>query len=359
MPSSYIWSSSNLHFDKGLNTMNDSDGMSPCYDRQKLEALLENLGAELKNNPDFRELDSWLKSFMKREVRPDGRLDFREIVRKDFARRLKESGLKSGLICEIGGPQNSFARKLPNYKFEFLSLFPVEDRDDVIVADVTQCDYVPSERYDAIFSISVFEHISKPWLAAEQMIRMLKPGGIVYHAAPFSYFYHGAPADYWRYTPAGLELLFSSLEPLVSEFFGGNRRRDNRGSPNNRVDADGGQLFAVDAFGGWRENWFSIYCGRKNEQYLRDKVNKAEHQVIVNLVKILAKSGIRENEAIERVCEKLKTISVSHDQEIFSVQDGKGLNYTRDQVERIWVKRSKKTTRPSYSRFVMGEKVGL
>jgi len=169
----------------------------------------------------------------------EDRVSFRDHLRADFEACLSEAGLETGVIAEIGGPHNSFESLMPNYEFQFLSIFPGGGHPGVILTDATQCDDVPSNSVDAIFSVSVFEHISKPWKAADQLTRILKPGGVMYHAAPFSYFYHGAPADFWRFTPDAMELIFSDLEPMRSGFYGRNRRRDNRGSKYNRVDRDG------------------------------------------------------------------------------------------------------------------------
>ena len=189
----------------------------------------------------------------------------------DFTKYLLGAGIKTGKICEIGGPYNSFAQYMPDYEFEYISLYPDKNFNNIVVADASDCDYIPDEKYDAIFSVSVFEHIQKPWLAAKNLVRLLKPGGICYHSAPFSYFYHGAPADFWRFTPDAFKVLFSELRPLKAEFFGRNRRRDNRGSKFNRVDRDGGSEFSVDAFGGWRENWSTIFVGQKDNNYLNEK----------------------------------------------------------------------------------------
>lgn len=235
----------------------------------------------------------------------------------------------------------------------------------MLVADATQCEYVPGERYDAIFSVSVFEHISKPWKAAENLSRLLKPGGVCYHAAPFSYFYHGAPADFWRFTPDAMELIFSDLKTLKSEFYGKNRRRDNRGSEVNAVDRDGGPQFSVDGFGGWRENWFSVYVGQKDEEYKQQKIKKGEIQVIINLMKHLIADGKRQSSAAKQVQKILKTMIVNQDHEIVlldSLANGKsikGLDYSVDQIKELWQRRGHEGIKVSYARFTMAAKVGL
>lgn len=307
-------------------------------------------------------LRDWVYSLEAAQTIPPERGNFRTLVKDDFERCLVENGIgKSSLICEIGGPYNSFADLMPEYKFEYLSLFPAKGFDNVMVADATQCEHVSSARYDAIFSISVFEHISKPWKAARHLSRLLKPGGIVYHVAPFSYFYHGAPADYWRFTPDAFKLLFSDLKPLKAEFFGGNRRRDNRGSKANPVDQDGGEQFSVDPFGGWRENWHSIYVGAKDEAYYKDRLERAKYQVIINLVKTqMEKRKIRKF-AIDAVYNTVKSLRVNVDEDLTLVERGEGnFEYSRKEIVKIWSDRNYKgeELKPSYNRYVMAAKLG-
>ena len=81
------------------------------------------------------------------------------------------------MIAELGGPFNSDAATFPEFDFEWLSLNPVEGNEAVRVCNTCEADHIPSERYDAIFSVSVMEHVSEPWRAAEHMLRLVKPGG--------------------------------------------------------------------------------------------------------------------------------------------------------------------------------------
>lgn len=50
----------------------------------------------------------------------------------------------------------------------------------------------PDESFDAVFSSQVFEHLSDPKFAAEEIDRVLKPGGRIWIATPNSY------RDTWR-----------------------------------------------------------------------------------------------------------------------------------------------------------------
>ena len=290
-----------------------------------------------------------------------GGQDFRSLLRRDLEDCLREQDIKSGRICEIGGVYKSLVADMPDYDISFMSLYPNEKLDNVLVVDATQADHLPPDQFDAIFSTSVFEHINKPWLAAENLIRLLKPGGVMYHAAPFSYFYHGAPADFWRFTPDAMRVLFADLRPIRAEFFGGNRRRDNRGSKLNAVDRDGGPEFSVDAFGGWRENWYTIYAGVKDADYVDERSDTAKKQTVINLIKMLTKAGHDEAEAVAIVHARLGVVRVTRDQELYACPPGESnFNMTAEEMHELWRRRGRPgVPRPSHNQTTMVRRLGL
>jgi SAM-dependent methyltransferase len=265
---------------------------------------------------------------------------------------LQKNKIRSGVIAEIGGGNNSFLPKLGKFEFRFLSIFASDD-PQYIVADICNCPHVPSDSFDVVFSKSVLEHVRNIHDAAREIVRVLKPGGITMHAVPFSYFFHGAPDDYWRLTTTALESLFAELETIECFFYADNRRRNNVGTSVNRVDQDGGPKFAPDAFGGWRENWFSIYIGRKLPNGAELLHERRVKQTLVDIVKGLTERGASEDDAIARAVLAVRHISfdpygrVLVDKEPKRQQPcGIGL----PELKEIWAKRGKNTVRPSNAR---------
>jgi hypothetical protein len=68
------------------------------------------------------------------------------------------------------------------------------------------------QRFGTIFCLSVLEHCKQPFVMAENLTRLLKPGGTICVMVPFAFQFHGFPSDYWRFTHEGVRLLFPKLQ---------------------------------------------------------------------------------------------------------------------------------------------------
>jgi SAM-dependent methyltransferase len=85
------------------------------------------------------------------------------------------------------------------------------ERGPDIVDDICASG-LPSESFDAIVMASVLEHVERPFDAALEIGRILKPGGTLLMGAPFLFPIHDRPHDYFRFTEYGIRLLFSHME---------------------------------------------------------------------------------------------------------------------------------------------------
>lgn len=66
--------------------------------------------------------------------------------------------------------------------------------------------------FDFVYSLAVFEHLHSPWVAAKEILRVLKPGGRVYVLTAFMQHLHGYPHHYFNMTTMGAERIFSDFE---------------------------------------------------------------------------------------------------------------------------------------------------
>ena len=132
---------------------------------------------------------------------------------------LKHKDTLSGPFLEIGsrdyGNTQDLRSFFPGETYVGVDMSEGDGVDKVI--DLTQTiDVIDEElgkqRFGTIFSFSVMEHCDKPFLMAENMTKLLKPGGKIVLSVPFAWKFHGFPSDYWRFTQEGIKKLFPELD---------------------------------------------------------------------------------------------------------------------------------------------------
>ena len=99
--------------------------------------------------------------------------------------------------------------------------------DDIDLTDGR--DVLADASFDVVVTTDVLEHLERPWRAAGEIGRILRPGGVAVVHTPFSW--AGSPRrdDYWRFSAAGLRSLFADLECLETGYDVRDRDRDRWG----------------------------------------------------------------------------------------------------------------------------------
>lgn len=86
------------------------------------------------------------------------------------------------------------------------------------------CQHLPmaDASFDLVYSNQVLEHIPRPWLAAAEIVRVLRSGGIGIHTTCTFNPRHGPPhfEDYYRFLKAGLAELFDGVRILQLDEWG-------------------------------------------------------------------------------------------------------------------------------------------
>lgn len=163
-----------------------------------------------------------------------------------------------GDVLEIGGHKLAQCAigLFPEPRFRYHDL-NIADSDipNTIIGDITDCrDVIADESFDLVVSSDVFEHIDRPWLAASEISRILRPGGVAITHTLWAWRNHPCPIDYWRFSAECLEFLFEDLTCIEKGYDLSQRRMDQPGFWRSGRDS-----VPVDELGGWREHW-SVYA---------------------------------------------------------------------------------------------------
>ena len=121
------------------------------------------------------------------------------------------AGSKVLNIGSGGTIMNQIEQNLPHKNIVVDSTDIDPDRKPDIVDDLTDTRIKP-DSYDFIICAEVVEHVTSPQKAAQNLFKILKPGGGILVSTPYIFPTHDAPYDFFRYTEYGLKLLFEQFE---------------------------------------------------------------------------------------------------------------------------------------------------
>lgn len=77
------------------------------------------------------------------------------------------------------------------------------------------------ESFDAVWVQAVLEHVLEPQKVADEIHRVLKPGGLVYADTPFMQQVHGGAYDFQRFSASGHRWLFRNFKQIEAGAVGG------------------------------------------------------------------------------------------------------------------------------------------
>jgi hypothetical protein len=94
---------------------------------------------------------------------------------------------------------------------EYIGVDLIDGEDVDVVADIHQlATTIGEEMCDIIITCSTFEHVKYPHLAAHQVLKTLRLGGLLYLHTVQTFPLHGFPQDYFRFSREGLASLFGT-----------------------------------------------------------------------------------------------------------------------------------------------------
>ena len=116
-------------------------------------------------------------------------------------------------ILDCGGGDRFFGNENV-INFEYLKY-----KNADIFGDIHKAPFAP-DSFSLIISQAVFEHLANPFEAANNMRRILKPGGIAYIEVAFMQPLHAVPYHFFNMTDWGLRELFKGCETIRTGWFG-------------------------------------------------------------------------------------------------------------------------------------------
>jgi SAM-dependent methyltransferase len=141
---------------------------------------------------------------------------------REYGRDLRPASvLNLGAKPDAGDKEGStYERYFPDAEFLTMDLGP-SDHPRHRQADLMALADESLGQHDLVLAMSLIEHIDRPWVAAPNITRLVKPGGHLYVAMPFFYPVHEGPyyGDHWRATPSALGFLFEGLEPVRHDYY--------------------------------------------------------------------------------------------------------------------------------------------
>ena len=146
-----------------------------------------------------------LFNLMRRKKEHDGALErFVDMMGQKAEPSVLEIGAR-----RVDSQESTIHRNFVPHAKEYIGTDFQDGLDVDVVADVHDLSNVFGEnRFDGIISCSTFEHIKYPWIAAVEISRTLKTGGLAYIHSVHTFPIHGFPYDYYRYSVHGLKTLF-------------------------------------------------------------------------------------------------------------------------------------------------------
>lgn len=145
---------------------------------------------------------------------------------------------EDAIVLDIGSQGKDLGRTFP--KGSIIRTLDIDETANPdYLADICEnnSSIISDESFDAVILTDVLEHVCQPFFAVDEVIRILKPNGLIVFSSPLNCRIHGPVPDCWRFTEFGLQVLFRNLDCIAFEKFE---------SPDRN-------LFPLQYFGVWKK----------------------------------------------------------------------------------------------------------
>jgi len=142
----------------------------------------------------------------------------------DYAEKILKSWKKDpGTVLDIGSMDvNGTLRPIfekEGWKYVGVDMAPGKNVDEVVDSEALSSAF-PADHFDCIVSAEMIEHANDPIRCVDEMVKILKPGGLlILTAAGNGFPEHRHPVDCWRPLPDGMKFMLKDLENVEVESF--------------------------------------------------------------------------------------------------------------------------------------------
>jgi len=113
---------------------------------------------------------------------------------------------------DVNGNFRDIVTNRPGWQYTGVDLVPGPNVD-VVAENPYQFPWA-EDTFDVVISGYVMEHVEAIWLWIDELVRLLKPGGMLVIITHTSFPYHAYPIDCWRIMPDGMRYLFDRTGQL-------------------------------------------------------------------------------------------------------------------------------------------------
>ena len=124
-------------------------------------------------------------------------------------------------VLDIGKSMRNDFKKIQCKEIKTLDINIFDDYPDIQFDLSEKIEIEKTEiykKFDAIICLAVLEHVYDPFIAINNIYKMLKDDGILFGYIPFLYHYHAPDnlyfQDYYRYTKDGLAYLLKDFKNI-------------------------------------------------------------------------------------------------------------------------------------------------
>ncbi len=121
-----------------------------------------------------------------------------------------------GEVLDVGAGSWTWVKDNFKNKSHITSFDQIRYEDTDIVGDIHELSkYLPLDKFDVVFCLETMEHVKNPFVAINEIHKVMKVGALLVASTPFRHMLHGEEyGDYWRITRQGWRELLEKFDGI-------------------------------------------------------------------------------------------------------------------------------------------------